>query len=121
MQLPPGHKRRSILARPFGLTSLVGLLISVSGSVNQPLQQKPQTGSLEIESFACTRAYAAGMSPITLVGTVRNRGAAQISANTLRLRMHVLAGLDYLSGDTAPWAPALAPGKIATFKWQVQT
>jgi hypothetical protein len=34
--------------------------------------------------------------------------------------MHALAGLDYLSGDTSPWAPALDPGGIATFKWQVQ-
>jgi hypothetical protein len=75
---------------------------------------------LRIESFGCARAFAVGTAPITLVGTVRNSGAATIPANTVRLKMRTLAGMDYLSGDTAPWVPELEAGGAATFKWLVQ-
>ena len=82
--------------------------------------QAPQQAPLEIVSFACARAYVAGTGQITLVSTVKNRTSASLAANAIRLRMHVLAGLDYVSGDTSPWAPGLEPGADATFKWQVQ-
>src|SRR5215813_362871 len=85
-----------------------------------PQVQNPPSSQLEIVSFACTRAYSCGMAQITLVGTVRNRGASPNPSNTFRLRLHVLAGLDYVSGDTAPWAPAMEAGGTASFKWQVQ-
>jgi hypothetical protein len=116
---PPGFFEVMAL-RQFSL--VVGILIA---SCALPRSVESSTlrswePSVVIESFACSRAYAVGTTLITMAGSVRNHGIARSAANSIRLRMRVLAGLEYVSGDTAPWVPELDPEGAATFKWQIQ-
>ena len=103
------------VARP----ALAGcVLLAVAAAGQEPVKETPEP-VLVIESFRAARAYAAGMDPFTLVGTIRNVGKGPLTADSARARMVTLAGLEYVSGDTLPKLPELAPGAAATFRWQV--
>lgn len=80
----------------------------------------PAAPKVKIESFGPTKAFVVGSENITLVGTIRNIGAAPLPADQIQARMSCLAGLDYAEGDTLPKLPALAPGGTTTYRWRVQ-
>lgn len=110
--------------RTLAVASLI--LVAAAAMALQKLPPRPQAGEgapgfrLSLTSFAPTRAYATGLGTLTLVGTVRNEGAAALPAETVMLRMYALAGLEYLEGATTVRLPAMEPGTSNTYRWKVQ-
>jgi hypothetical protein len=110
---------------PFQWRPLLGLILALVGTPPCAAQQETQKQAppdglnLLIESFAPARPYAIGASPITLVGTIRNKGGERSSENGVSARLYCLSGLEYLQGDTIPQVPPLEPDGATTFKWQV--
>ena len=76
--------------------------------------------NLRIESLTSAQGFAVGTDAITVVGTVRNSGSQPVAADTCRGRLFALSGFDYVSGDTGPSIPALAPGGSISFQWRLR-
>lgn len=81
-------------------------------------QSGPST--LEIQGLAPAQVWVTGISDVGVAGTIRNTGSAPVPAGAAAVRFFALSGLDYVSGDTSPKLPALAPGQSVTFLWYVR-
>ncbi len=71
-----------------------------------------------VEYFGAEGGYAVGTQSVTFLGIVRNVGAMPLPERALRLRCLPIAGLDYTTGDTLPFLPALARNQAVAFRWR---
>jgi hypothetical protein len=75
---------------------------------------------LRIESLTSTQGFAVGIDAVTIVATVRNTDSRPVAAEAFKGRLFALSGFDYVSGDTGPSVPALAPGGSISFQWRLR-
>ncbi|MGC8669241.1 MAG: hypothetical protein ACP5VE_14110 [Chthonomonadales bacterium] len=76
--------------------------------------------TLIIQNLVPTQVWATGTSDLLIAGTLRNAGSKPLPAGAAVVRFFTLSGLDYVSGDTSPRLPALAPGQSVTYTWRVR-
>lgn len=96
-------------------------------TVRGPVQSTPKTGGVTIETpadvrveyFGPAHGYTVGTADVEMLCVVRNVGSIPLPDRQLRLRCYVLAGLDYTTGETAPFLPALAPNQAVAFRWRL--
>lgn len=96
--------------------SLLGCLLSFGAVQAQP---STLTTDVRIEYFGVEKGYTTGLQPVTLLCTLRNRGKSILPANTLRLRLSTVLGLEYTGGELRPALPELTPDQAVSFRWIV--
>src|SRR5437868_1085267 len=92
------------------LLAILCLVLPNSGRAQEPT----------IEALAPAQGFAVGTDSITVIGVVKNSGTVPVPPDMFRGRFFALSGLDYVSGDTAPLIPALAPGGSVVYKWRLR-
>lgn len=98
---------------------IASIFVSYFGTLRPTAAAFTQPSPIQIEGFGPASPYAVGQQSITLVGTVKNAGAAAIPEGAVSLRLYALAGLDYTAGDTVPKLPEMTPGGVTTFRWKL--